>query len=78
MTAGDVAALGVRLYQYSIGLVLQPACRFHPSCSAYAIEALRTHGLARGGILSIWRILRCHPWSAGGIDRVPERAASRR
>jgi len=78
MKAGDVAALGVRVYQYSIGLVVPPACRFHPTCSAYAIEALRTHGLVRGIALSVWRILRCHPWSAGGVDPVPDLRHTRR
>jgi putative membrane protein insertion efficiency factor len=73
MTAGHLAAFAVRIYQYSIGLVVPPACRFHPSCSAYAVEALRTHGLLRGGALAAWRILRCHPWNAGGVDPVPQR-----
>ncbi len=77
MSAGNIAALVVRLYQHSLGLLTSPACRFHPTCSSYAIEALRTHGLVRGGALSVWRILRCHPWSAGGIDRVPARGARR-
>lgn len=48
-----------------------PRCRFHPSCSAYAVEALRRHGALRGGWLALRRLLRCHPWNAGGIDRVP-------
>ena len=47
-------------------------CRFHPTCSAYAIEAITVHGPAKGGFLGLWRILRCHPWSKGSwIDPVP-------
>lgn len=46
-------------------------CKFHPTCSAYGLEALETHGAARGSWLAIRRILRCHPWSQGGIDPVP-------
>lgn len=46
-------------------------CRFHPSCSAYSLEALKTHGAAHGTLLSLRRILRCHPWHEGGIDPVP-------
>ena len=45
-------------------------CRFHPSCSEYACQALLRHGFLRGGGMSLWRVLRCHPWSAGGIDQV--------
>jgi len=48
-------------------------CKFCPTCSEYAIEALRTHGLLRGIALAFWRILRCHPFSAGGLDPVPSR-----
>lgn len=67
----------IRGYQYLISplltAVLGPSCRFHPSCSQYAIEALRTHGVFRGGAYAAWRILRCHPFSRGGYDPVPER-----
>jgi len=48
-------------------------CRFHPTCSAYALEALETHGGLKGGYLSVVRILRCHPWGGSGIDNVPEK-----
>jgi hypothetical protein len=57
-------------------LLLKPwlgnACRFEPTCSAYAIEALERHGAWRGSLLAGWRLARCHPWCAGGCDRVPE------
>lgn len=49
-------------------------CRFEPSCSRYAEQALRTHGVLRGGRLAAWRVLRCHPWSAGGHDPVAPRS----
>lgn len=63
--------LVVRGYQVSLGQLLPPACRYYPSCSAYAIEALERHGALRGGLLSIKRILRCHPFRPGGYDPVP-------
>ncbi|MDW5375513.1 membrane protein insertion efficiency factor YidD [Halomonas sp. HP20-15] len=62
----------LRGYQYLISPLLGPRCRFWPSCSNYAIEALRLHGPARGGWLALKRIAKCHPWHAGGIDPVPE------
>ncbi len=69
----------VRLYQWLLRPLIGGHCRYHPSCSAYAIEALQTHGPWRGGGLALWRILRCNPWMPGGIDPVPPRAtASRR
>jgi putative membrane protein insertion efficiency factor len=61
----------VRGYQVSLGQLLPPACRYYPSCSAYAIEALERHGALRGSVLSIKRILRCHPFRPGGYDPVP-------
>ncbi|WP_052364927.1 membrane protein insertion efficiency factor YidD [Halotalea alkalilenta] len=63
----------VRGYQYLISPVLGPRCRFWPSCSSYAIEALETHGPLRGGWLALKRILKCHPWHPGGVDPVPSR-----
>jgi putative membrane protein insertion efficiency factor len=63
----------IRLYQLFVGPLLPAGtCKYHPSCSAYAIEALRTHGLLRGGVLAGWRLLRCNPWSHGGVDRVED------
>ncbi|HOJ12902.1 MAG TPA: membrane protein insertion efficiency factor YidD [Deltaproteobacteria bacterium] len=61
----------IRIYQAIVSPMLGPACRFHPSCSAYAIEAIDTHGPLRGTILAAWRILRCNPFCKGGFDPVP-------
>jgi putative membrane protein insertion efficiency factor len=64
----------VRAYQFFVRPLLPPACRFVPSCSDYAVEALRTHGAVRGAWLAAWRIFRCNPFVAGGYDPVPEKA----
>lgn len=61
----------VRGYRLLLSPVLAPSCRFWPSCSEYAMEALRNHGAARGSWLSARRLCRCHPWATGGIDNVP-------
>lgn len=61
----------VRLYQLAVSPLLPPSCRFYPSCSAYAAEALRRHGAARGSWLAVRRLARCHPFCEGGIDPVP-------
>jgi len=63
----------IRFYRYFIGPQLPPACRFHPSCSNYAEEALHSHGALRGGWLAARRLCRCHPWHEGGYDPVPPR-----
>jgi putative membrane protein insertion efficiency factor len=61
----------IRLYQRFISPGLPPSCRFHPSCSAYAVTALERHGPLRGVWLALRRIARCHPFHPGGIDPVP-------
>lgn len=63
--------LVVRFYQRFIGPGLPRACRFYPSCSTYAVEALTRHGAARGSWLAARRLLRCHPFHPGGVDPVP-------
>lgn len=63
----------IRFYQYVISPLLGPRCRFWPSCSYYAIDAVRLHGPLRGTWLASKRILKCHPWHPGGIDPVPSR-----
>ncbi|MFD1718513.1 membrane protein insertion efficiency factor YidD [Georgenia deserti] len=63
----------VRGYQTIVSPWFPQTCRYYPSCSAYAITALRRHGPLKGTALAVGRVLRCHPWSAGGVDHVPPR-----
>ncbi|HWJ65809.1 MAG TPA: membrane protein insertion efficiency factor YidD [Nocardioides sp.] len=63
----------VRGYQLLVSPFLGPTCRYYPSCSAYAVEALGVHGAVKGTWLAARRLLRCHPWSPGGVDHVPPR-----
>jgi putative membrane protein insertion efficiency factor len=63
--------IAVRTYQLTLRGIIGSHCRFYPHCSAYAIEALDTHGAARGALLATRRLLRCHPWHPGGYDPVP-------
>jgi hypothetical protein len=69
--AARVGIGAVRVYQWTLRPVIGANCRFYPSCSEYAVEALRSHGALRGSGLAAWRVLRCNPWSAGGYDPVP-------
>lgn len=63
----------VRIYQSIFRPLLPPTCRFHPTCSDYAADAVRRHGAARGAVLAARRVSRCHPFNPGGVDPVPER-----
>ena len=60
----------VRLYQLTLSRMFPSTCKYHPSCSQYAIDALRRYGIVRGTVLAGWRLLRCNPWSHGGVDPV--------
>ncbi|MDA8403497.1 MAG: membrane protein insertion efficiency factor YidD [Desulfobacteraceae bacterium] len=61
----------IKIYQIVLSPMIGSACRFYPSCSQYAIEAISRHGAAKGGFLAVKRILRCHPFNPGGVDPVP-------
>jgi uncharacterized protein len=60
----------VWLYRLTFGALFPTTCKYHPSCSEYAVQALHRHGLVRGSVLAGWRLLRCNPWSRGGFDPV--------
>jgi uncharacterized protein len=62
---------GIRFYRKGISPLLPPSCRFEPTCSAYGLEAIQRHGVAKGGWLTVRRILRCQPFCRGGYDPVP-------
>ena len=63
----------IRLYQLTFSRLLPPdTCRFYPSCSRYGFQAIQKHGAIRGSLLAAWRVLRCNPWSLGGVDRVQD------
>ncbi|MGI8605726.1 MAG: membrane protein insertion efficiency factor YidD [Gaiellaceae bacterium] len=68
MTA--LARLVVRGYQRLLSPFLPARCKYHPTCSQYALDAISEYGPARGGVLAAWRLLRCNPWSHGGVDYV--------
>jgi putative membrane protein insertion efficiency factor len=63
-------AAPVRLYQRAISPALPRTCKYHPTCSQYALDAIRRFGILRGLVLAAWRLLRCNPWSHGGVDPV--------
>jgi uncharacterized protein len=65
-----VAVAPIVLYRWAISPLLPPRCKYEPSCSAYAIQAIQRYGILRGVVLAGWRILRCNPWSHGGFDPV--------
>jgi uncharacterized protein len=66
-----LAALLIRIYQWTVSPLLGPRCRFYPSCSQYALEAISRFGVLRGAWLALVRLGRCHPWQPGGFDPVP-------
>ncbi|MDZ7372977.1 MAG: membrane protein insertion efficiency factor YidD [candidate division KSB1 bacterium] len=69
----DALRAAIVLYRSTLGYALPPACRFEPTCSEYALQAVERFGAWRGLVLSLWRVLRCNPWNRGGFDPVPER-----
>jgi hypothetical protein len=70
VSARAVAGFPVRVYQRLVSPALGQRCKYHPSCSTYALQAIRTYGILRGVVLAGWRLLRCNPWSHGGFDPV--------
>jgi uncharacterized protein len=68
----SIAIAPIRLYQRALSPALPSRCKYHPSCSQYAVEAVRTYGILRGIVLAGWRLLRCNPWSHGGVDFVED------
>jgi putative membrane protein insertion efficiency factor len=73
-----VVLLPVRAYSRLISPALPARCKYYPTCSAYAEQAVRTHGIVRGGALAAWRLARCNPFSRGGVDEVPPPRPRRR
>ena len=68
----------IRLYQRAISPALPSRCKYHPSCSEYAVQAVRRYGVLRGVVLAGWRLLRCNPWSHGGVDFVEDQTLFRK
>ncbi len=66
----SLAIAPIRVYQRLLSPILGQRCRYYPSCSQYAVEAVREYGVIRGGVLAAWRVMRCNPWSSGGFDHV--------
>ncbi len=67
----------IRAYQLVLSPLLGPRCKFAPTCSHYGLDAVRIHGAFVGSAMALWRVLRCNPWSVGGVDDVPARGQSR-
>ncbi|MBQ8568058.1 MAG: membrane protein insertion efficiency factor YidD [Oscillospiraceae bacterium] len=62
----------LKLYRKFISPLFPPCCKYYPTCSTYAVKAFTKHGAVKGLILSVWRLIRCNPWSLGGVDHVPD------
>jgi len=73
----NLSVLVLRVYRAVISPLYGDVCRYYPSCSSYALQAIQQYGTVRGGWLGVRRIARCHPWSAGGVDDVPQRVEQR-
>jgi putative membrane protein insertion efficiency factor len=72
------AAMGVvHLWRWTLSPLFAGSCKYHPSCSQYALDALRAHGFFKGSVLAGWRLLRCNPWSHGGVDFVSDQKVFR-
>ena len=70
--ASGVVTAPIRFYRRALSPMLPARCRYYPTCSQYAVEAIAGHGVSRGLVLAAWRLLRCNPFSSGGIDRVED------
>lgn len=70
MTTRAIFTAPIRVYQRLISPALPARCKYHPTCSEYAVQAVRSYGILKGTVLAVWRVLRCNPWSRGGIDPV--------
>ena len=68
----NLAMASIRWYQRNISAGMPARCRYSPTCSQYGLEAIQVHGLVKGTLLAVWRILRCNPWTKGGVDWVPK------
>jgi putative membrane protein insertion efficiency factor len=77
-TLRSIAVAPARLYQRVISPALPQRCKYYPSCSHYSVTAIRQYGILRGLVLSAWRLLRCNPWSHGGVDFVEDQKLFRR
>ena len=69
----ELAIKMIRFYQCKISPLFPPRCRYYPTCSQYAVTAIERFGIIRGGLLAVWRLLRCNPLFPGGLDPVPEK-----
>jgi putative membrane protein insertion efficiency factor len=72
-----VVVAPIRVYQRAISPAIPQRCKYYPSCSEYAVQAVRRYGILRGLILAAWRLLRCNPWSLGGVDPVEDQTLFR-
>ena len=73
----SIAVAPVRLYQRAISPAIPRRCKYHPTCSEYGVQAIKRYGVLRGFVLAAWRLLRCNPWSHGGVDFVEDQTLFR-